>query len=442
MMAIFSVSAHSNVKAYFNQFEGESYQDPYRKTYRRGHNLEKEMIKIINKAKQSVYVAIQELRLPAIAKALVAKKKAGVDVRVILEHDYNNTILTIGSNDPDDMGDHESSRYHEFFAFIDTNRDGKLAKEELLDRDAIYILKKAKIKIKDDEDDNYGGSTGLMHHKFIIVDGRHMVVSSANFTMSGVHGDIIANNSTGNSNAILTFTSKRMGNYFTEEFLLMWGGDSGRARKRYKLNKPFRGRQSTTVNGSKLTVQFSPTSKEEGWENSVNGLIGDTILTAKKNISMALFVFSDQKLSDLVQKRQAKFPNLKIGLMMEAKFAYRNYSEMLDFWGVELLNDYCEYELNNNPFSKPVKVAGVPSLNNGDMLHHKFAVIDGSKVVFGSQNWSDSANHSNDENVIVIEDKKVAAMFQQEFDRLRRNARLGPSKSLLKRIKSMENACY
>ena len=436
--------ADSNVsaRAYFNQYELASYKDPYRKIERRGHNLEAEIIKVIKKAKKSVFIAVQELRLPNIAQALVERKNAGVDVRLILEHDYNNTILTRNNLGFRDDTGYEGARFQDLFAFIDLNRDGKISKMELLKRDAIYYLKKSKVKIKDDDFDKYGSSSGLMHHKFVIVDEEHLVLSSANFTMSGVHGDVLAANSTGNSNAIIVLSSAELAKKFTEEFYYMWGGKSGRARVRFKVNKPYRGRQVVSLNKSKVTVQFSPTSRSEGYPGSVNGLIVDTVKKAKKSINMSLFVFSDQKIADAIQKRWNRLKDMELGLLIESRFASRNYSEMLDFWGVELLNDSCKYEMGNNIFKHPVKNAGVPTLNGGDMLHHKFAVVDDKKLIFGSQNWSAAANNTNDEFLVVIEDAKLAKQFTNEFERLNRNARLGPSKSLLQKIEDMEDLCY
>ena len=63
-------------------------------------------------------------------------------------------------------------------------------------------------------------------------------------------------------------------------------------------------------------------------------------------------------------------------------------------------------------------------------------------MIVGSQNWSDSANHQNDENILVIKDKKIAEAYAQEFERLERKSRKGPPKSLLKRVQGMEEACF
>ncbi|NJL34244.1 MAG: DUF1669 domain-containing protein, partial [Chloroflexaceae bacterium] len=73
----------------------------------------------------------------------------------------------------------------------------------------------------------------------------------------------------------------------------------------------------------------------------------------------------------------------------------------------------------------------VPNLPDGDMLHHKYGVVDGATVVTGSHNWSIAANHLNDETVLVIEDPVVAAHFQREFERLYRDSRRGAPKRVV-----------
>jgi len=61
---------------------------------------------------------------------------------------------------------------------------------------------------------------------------------------------------------------------------------------------------------------------------------------------------------------------------------------------------------------------GTPRLALGDKLHHKFAVIDNKIVITGSFNWSPTAAHTNDENLLVIHSPKLAAHFTHEMNRM------------------------
>ena len=68
----------------------------------------------------------------------------------------------------------------------------------------------------------------------------------------------------------------------------------------------------------------------------------------------------------------------------------------------------------------PVRALGVPEQS---LMNHKFAVFDERLVVTGSYNWTNSAEHANYENIILLDDPGVVNRFRQEFLRLWREAR-------------------
>ncbi|XP_076847944.1 mitochondrial cardiolipin hydrolase [Brachyhypopomus gauderio] len=57
-------------------------------------------------------------------------------------------------------------------------------------------------------------------------------------------------------------------------------------------------------------------------------------------------------------------------------------------------------------------------LSNAMYMHHKFALVDGRKLLTGSLNWTLTAVQSNKENVIVTEDPDLVGPYQEEFRRL------------------------
>lgn len=427
-------SSFGSVTAYLNQNEKTSYLDPYKNITRQGDNLEEVILTQIQGAKKSIYIAVQEFRLPKVAKALIEKKNQGVDVRIVLENDYNFTVLD--QKDPTSTeGQYEASKASELKFFVDINKDGKIQKEELETRDAIFMLRAAKVPLIDDTFDLSAGS-GLMHHKFMIVDNKSTLVSTANFTMSCIHGDLLSPSSRGNANSMIVVDSTNFAKIFTEEFSQLWG--SGK-RGNFGHNKTYRGPITTTVKGVKLTVQFSPTSQKYLWEESVNGLIASQLAKAKESIKALLFVFSDQKLANVMEARQNA--GAEIGVYIEPKFAYRDYSELLDLLGVEFLNGKCVYEPNNKPWAVPATDVGMATLPKGDVLHHKFAVIDNKTVIVGSQNWSDAANYVNDETLIVIQSEAISEQFTQEYNRVKKTARKGLLPWVEEQIKAQEDTC-
>jgi len=57
-------------------------------------------------------------------------------------------------------------------------------------------------------------------------------------------------------------------------------------------------------------------------------------------------------------------------------------------------------------------------LETRGVLHHKFIVVDGKRVLTGSYNWSQNAYEKNWENAVVVTNRTVAESFQVEFEYL------------------------
>ncbi|MEH1797084.1 DUF655 domain-containing protein [Nostoc sp.] len=426
------------VQVYFNHSESSEYKEPYRQQTRLGDDLEKQIVNAITHAKSTVDVAVQELRLPKVAQALVDRQKAGVKVRIILENTYSRPWSNLTSAEVGKLDKREQERYNEFRQFIDINQDNQLSPAEINQRDALIILQNAKIPWIDDRADGSAGSS-LMHHKFVIVDNRIVIITSANFTLSDTYGDFTNPNTLGNANNLLQIDSPELASLFTEEFNILWGdGPGGKPDSRFGLEKPMRSPKQITLGNTQITVQFSPTSPTQSWSNSSNGLIGKTLDSATKSVDMALFVLSDQRLANILEKRHQQ--SVQIRALIEPQFAYRSYSEALDMMGVALSNK-CKYEVDNHPWQNPITTVGVPLLPKGDLLHHKFGVIDSQTVITGSHNWSDAANNGNDETLVVIENPIVAAHYVREFARLYAKVKPGLPPGIQEKIKSEQTRC-
>ncbi|WP_442935757.1 phospholipase D-like domain-containing protein [Nostoc sp.] len=426
------------VQVYFNHSESSEYKEAYRQQTRLGDDLEKQIVDAITHAKSTVDVAVQELRLPRVAQALVERQKAGVKVRIILENTYSRPWSSFTSAEVGKLDKREQERYHEFRQFLDINQDNQLSLAEINQRDALIILQNAKIPWIDDRADGSAGSS-LMHHKFVIVDNRVVIITSANFTLSDTSGDFTNSSSLGNPNNLLQIDSTELASLFTQEFNILWGdGPGGQPDSQFGLKKPMRLPKQITLGNTQITVQFSPTSPTQPWSNSSNGLIGKTLDSATKSIDMALFVFSEQRLANILENRHQQ--NVQIRALIEPQFAYRPYSEALDMMGVALSNK-CKYEVDNHPWSNPITTVGVPVLPKGDLLHHKFGVIDSQTVITGSHNWSDAANSGNDETLVVIESPIVAAHYVREFARLYTKVKPGLPPGVQKKIKLEQTRC-
>ncbi len=426
------------LQVYFNQSLTSSYTEPYRQQTRAGDDLEKLVMEAIASAESTVDVAVQEFRLPGVARVLSDRARSGIKVRLIVEHMYSRPWSDFSAQELAKLPERERDRYQEFVQLADTNKDGKLSTDEVNKNDALLIIKNAGIPIIDDTADGSKGS-GLMHHKFVVIDGKKVIVTSANFTTSDVHGDFKTPASRGNANNLLKIENAELAQLFTQEFNIMWGdGPGGKADSKFGVKKPFRPMQKVKVGDTTVTVQFSPTSKTLPWEKSVNSLINQNLGIAKKSVNLALFVFSAQRLANTLEIEAQR--GVAVKALIDSNFIYRPYSEGLDMMGATLI-EHCRLEADNRPWKQPLTTVGVPMLPIGDRLHHKFGVVDRNTVITGSHNWSEAANHGNDETLLAIASPVVAAHFEREFDRLYKGAILGIPPRIKQRIDARKKEC-
>ena len=384
--------------------------------------MEQAVTEAIASAQSRVDVAVQALRLPRVTRALIERHQAGVQVRVIVDDTYSRAWSSLTASETAQLDERSRERYQRGRAFIDRDGNGRLSSAEVASRDAIAMLHQAGVPILDDTADGSAGS-GLMHHKFAVIDGETTLVTSANLTLSGVHGDWDAPQTRGNANHLLAIQSPALAARFEREFELMWGdGPGGQPDSQFGLQKPARSPATVEVGEARVSVRFSPTSPSDPWANSSNGFIRRWLAAATHSADLALFVFSAQRLANTLAERHQQ--GVRVRALIDRGFAFRPYSEGLDMLGVALATD-CSYEASNRPWSDPIETVGVPRLPAGDKLHHKFATLDGRTVLTGSHNWSAAANASNDETVIAIESPTVTAHFQRAFERLWSQAALG-----------------
>ena len=427
------------IQVYFNHREtdGQTYRDPYRQLERTGDNLEAVIIEEIAAAKSTIDLAVQELNLPLVAQALVDSHRSGVKVRVILDNNYSRPLSNLNPSEVRKLERRDRLKYEQFLELVDLDRNGRLSASEISQGDALVILRNSGIPLIDDTADGSKGS-GLMHHKFMVVDGKTIITGSANFTLSGIHGDFQNLDTNGNVNHLLRIDNREVASLFTEEFNYMWGdGDAGGTNK-FGLAKPWRSPVTITWDNTKVTIQFSPVSNSKDWHLSSNALIGKVINNATNSLDLAVFVFSDQAIADILQQKQQQ--GVEISGVFDSGFAFRYYSEVLDLLGAVSYRN-CQAEDNNNPWAKPLERVGVANLPMGDKLHHKLALIDKQTVISGSQNWSQAANNNNDETVIIIHNLTLAQHFDRELQRLYESAFWGLPPRIKNKLQQQQQNC-
>ena len=424
-----SLPQHPEIRVAFNQVRSQRYTDPYRGIERYGEDLEALLIQEIARARYSISIAVQELNLPDVAQALAERQQAGVRVRAIVENSYRRNWGNLTPSEIDRLEEDDRQKFAEYLQLVDIDRNGRISDSELQQRDALAILQTAGIPIVDDTEDGSRGS-GLMHHKFMVVDGRTVVTGSANWTLSGIHGDFEQPESRGNANHLLTIASEDVSKIFLEEFEVMWGdGPGGTQDSRFGVQKPERPLHQVQLGDATVGVHFSPAGSEVDYNITSGGEIVRALSSAGATVELALFVFSDRTIAEQLQILSGR--GIEIRGVFDPGFAYRDFSQTLTLWN--LADDTCRSETSLQRL--PLTTIGVPDLPAGDKLHHKFAIIDANsahpQIITGSHNWSNSANRNNDETLIVISSPTIAAHFSREFDRLYSSATLGPPQFLL-----------
>jgi phosphatidylserine/phosphatidylglycerophosphate/cardiolipin synthase-like enzyme len=235
-------------------------------------------------------------------------------------------------------------------------------------RGQFALLTGAGIEVKDDL-----GRSALMHNKFWIFDQQITWTGSTNITINGIFKQ---------NNNVLVVRSPEIAFIFEREFQEMWNGQFG-PRAPSTMNN-----QWAVLDGTPIQVIFS--AEDHALSNLI-ALVND----AKTSIRFLAFSFTDYPLA------QAMIDRAKSGADVKGVFetfgSTGTRSELRTFW-----------------------CAGVPARQdgNGSFLHDKIIIIDNSIVVTGSLNYSSSADDSNEENVVILDNAEIAALYLQEFDKL------------------------
>jgi phosphatidylserine/phosphatidylglycerophosphate/cardiolipin synthase-like enzyme len=233
--------------------------------------------------------------------------------------------------------------------------------------DALKALQDAGIPVV-----NGGRSSGLMHDKIIIVDGTTLFMGSWNMS----YNDTFRNN-----NNLLQITAQKLiANYqakFNELFV----------DKRFGTKATVRAlTPSMTINGVQVENYFSP--PDEVMQKLVAQVKG-----AQKSIKFMAFTYTHADLS------KAMIERAKVGVKVEGVIENRGASQGA------LVPLFCA--------KLPVKTDG-----NKYTMHHKVIIIDDETVITGSFNFTKAADTENDDNVLIIHSKTVAAAYNLEFDRV------------------------
>ncbi len=224
--------------------------------------------------------------------------------------------------------------------------------------------------------------SGLMHNKFIIIDGHLLYTGSMNYTTNGAYC---------NNNNLVRIDSSRLAQNYIAEMDEMYNEQLfGPTSPQNTL------REQLTIDGIAIENYFSP-------ELKVAPIIADAVSQAQEEILFMAFSFTDEKIGEAMLARAAD------GVTVRGVFETVGSSSEYSYYG-------------------PMRVSDLPNIEvwqdgNPKVMHHKVIIIDRETVIFGSFNFSDSANSRNDENTLIIHDPTFASYFIEEFEAVLREAK-------------------
>jgi phosphatidylserine/phosphatidylglycerophosphate/cardiolipin synthase-like enzyme len=238
-----------------------------------------------------------------------------------------------------------------------------------MDEQEIQEIKDAGIEVVGDRQE------GLMHHKFIVIDRFEVWTGSMNFTTGGAYLD---------NNNLIRIQSSKLAEDYTHEFEQMFVDDHFGMHKTPSSPYP-----TVTINGSMVEVSFSPQ----------DGTL-EYILTAVKSAQESIYFLAYSFTSDELAAALIEMANS--GVTVRGVFDEDQYHSNSGTEFDTLLDAGIDVRLDGNP----------------RLMHHKVLIIDRQIVITGSYNFSNNAEHNNNENTLIIHNQDIAAEYLVEFERI------------------------
>ncbi len=244
-----------------------------------------------------------------------------------------------------------------------------VSESDNMDELEVQELKQAGIEVLGDRHES------LMHDKFVVIDRSQVWTGSMNFTTGGSYLD---------NNNLIGLQSSKLAEAYTREFEQMFVDDHFSSEKSAGTTD-----SSVTVNGSLIEVYFSP-------EDGTLEHILSTVNAAQESIDFLAYSFtSDELAAGLIERSHA-------GVTVRGIF------------------DKDQYNSNSGTEFDTLTDAGLDVWLDGNprLMHHKVIIIDRQVVITGSYNFSNNAEHYNDENTLIIHDQTIAAQYLAEFQQI------------------------
>jgi phosphatidylserine/phosphatidylglycerophosphate/cardiolipin synthase-like enzyme len=220
--------------------------------------------------------------------------------------------------------------------------------------------------------------TGLMHHKFIVIDGFEVWTGSMNLTLNGAYR---------NDNNLLRLESFDLAENYSHEFEEMY------IESRFgPISRPDTPHTEVMLQDTRIESYFSP-------DDRFADRLLELIEGAENQIEFLAFAFTSDPIGDMLLERHRAGVEIRGVMDSSGVEATGSEYERLTQGGIDLRID-----------------------GNEKKMHHKIFIIDRSILILGSYNFTRSAEEKNDENILILHDSPIISEFLIEFERIYRIA--------------------
>jgi phosphatidylserine/phosphatidylglycerophosphate/cardiolipin synthase-like enzyme len=286
-----------------------------------------------------------------------------------------------------------------------------------------------------------------MHHKYVIIDGPRSLDAAGASTDKGILASGSGNwsNSAGtryDENTVFFFGNAELNMRYQAEFNRLWGHS-----RDFSWNTDLEYFESDTIDESMIvddpTVDAVFTSDNfRMWVSSrfgntfsvVRGVetishrIVEMIEESEESIWIASGFLRSRPVSEALLKKHEENPDMDIRVYVDGKEFIAESTHQRQLAGLEdCLNKAGDSEAKVQDctdkgfhFSFPLQAAGIDlkfkhysyrwHYSYAPQMHHKYLIFDGRKVMTGSYNLSDNAEHNTFENMVIFTDEAYPDM--------------------------------
>lgn len=243
-------------------------------------------------------------------------------------------------------------------------------------------------------------SSALMHNKFFIFDYRNNTSQTNCWVWTGstnVTNDQFYND----ANNVIEIQDRTLAGAYTREFEEMWGSATDfpiPSRAKFGPAKTDNVPHKLNINGNAVEVYFTP------GDNGTLQLQNLVTNNFDYDCFFSIYVFTDFNISNRMKSRFTGGRSVRG--VFDRDTANGVFQEMKGF----------------GPFAwNPPADVLIDFAEGTDIFHHKYMIIDplhtssNPVVETGSYNYSNAANNSNDENMLIVYSPRIANLYVQEW---------------------------